>query len=150
MLYCTLAEMRFKDEESIMSSDDIAREIVALDETWHKIVSLVCKEGYASMPRIRRFIYLLRGCTECIEDLQRCIENRPLIYGITNDIDDVVIAFEAVDRFIDTHLALSEENLSLYQDLRGDIEDSLLRLLYIGAETQIESGAMIVFCIPTP
>jgi hypothetical protein len=133
-----------------MSSDYVAHEVAALDKTWHKIVSLVCKEGYASMPRIRRFIYLLRGCTECIENLQRCTENRPLIYGITDDIDDVVIAFEAVDRFIETHFALSEENLSLYQDLRGDIEDSLLRLLYLGEEVKLDDGLLLVICIPTP
>ena len=133
-----------------MSSDNIAREIIALDETWNAILNLVCKEGYASIFQVRRFIYLIRNCTARIEDLERCIENRPLTYGITDDIDAVVSSFEEVDHFIERHLTLSKEDLPLYQTLKGDIEDSLLRLLYIGEEAAIEDGVMIVFCIPIP
>lgn len=133
-----------------MSSDYVAHEVAALDKTWHKTVSLVCRGAYASMPRIRRFIYLLRDCTECIENLQRCTENWPLIYGITDDIDDVVIAFEEVDRFIEIHLALSEEDLSLYRSLKSEVEDHLLHLLYIAEEVKLKDGLLLVICIPTP
>ena len=140
--------MRLKDEESIMSSDNIAHEIIALDKTWHKIVSLVCKEGHLSISQVRRFIYLIRGCTARIKDLERCIENYPFIHGIIDDIDAVVSSFEEVDHFIETHLTLSEEDLSLYQDLKSDMEDHLLRLLYTGEEANIEDGVILVFYIP--
>ncbi len=133
-----------------MSSDDIAREVINLDETWHKIVNLVCKQGCASIPRIRRFIYLIRGCTEHIEDLETYVENHVSTGDITDDINDVVIAFEAVDRFIQRHIALSKEDLSLYQALKSDMEDHLLHLLYIAEEVKLDDGQLLVICIPIP
>lgn len=130
-----------------MSSDNIAHEIIALDKTWHKIVSLVCKEGHVSISQVRRFIYLVRDCTKRIEDLETYVNNHLSADDITDDIDDVVAAFEAVDHFIETHLTLSEEDLSLYQDLKGDMEDHLLRLLYTREEANIEDEVILVFYI---
>ena len=142
--------MRIEDEESIMSSDDIAREVITLDETWHKVVNLVCKEGYASMFQVRRFIHLIRSFTACIEDLETYVENHLSTGDITDDVDDVVMAFEAVDRFIQRHIALSKEDLSLYRSLKSDLEDHLLHLLYIAEEVKLDDGQLLVICIPIP
>ena len=147
MLYCTPAEMRIEDEESIMSSDDIAREVITLDETWHKVVTLVCKEEYIPTLRVRRFIYLMRDVTGQIENL---LDADPFTDDILLDINVLVESFEVFDHFMQRYVDLPKEDLPLYQTLKDDIEDSLLRLLYIGEEAAIEDGVMIVFCIPIP
>lgn len=102
------------------------------------------------MFQVRRFIHLIRSFTACIEDLETYVENHLSTGDITDDVDDVVMAFEAVDRFIQRHIALSKEDLSLYRSLKSEMEDHLLHLLYLGEEVKLDDGLLLVICIPTP
>ena len=137
--------MRIEDEENLM----LENELFTLDEKWQKAFRTVCKEEYVPIHRIRQFICLIRKFTKQIDSLRVSAENQCLFADdIPHDVDDVVEAFEAVDRFIERHINLSEEDLSLYRSLKGDIEECLLRLLYTVEEANIEDGVILVFYIP--
>lgn len=139
--------MRIEGEENLM----LENELFTLDQKWQKAFRVICKEEYVPIHRIRQFICLIRKFTKQIDSLRVSAENQCLFADdILHDIEAITETFEVLDHFIQRHLDLSKEDVLLYTALKGDIEDSLLRLLYIGEEATIEDGMMIVFCIPIP
>ncbi len=129
----------------------LENELFTLDQKWQKAFRVICKEEYVPIHRIRQFICLIRKFTKQIDSLRVSAENQCLFADdILHDIEAITETFEVLDHFIQRHLDLSKEDVLLYTALKGDIEDSLLRLLYIGEEATIEDGMMIVFCIPIP
>lgn len=128
-------------------SSSILNELNNINRKWGKTLQIVCREEYIPTLRVRRFIYLMRDFTRQIDNL---LDADPFTDDILLDINVLVESFEVFDHFMQRYVDLSKEDLPLYQTLKGDIEDSLLRLLYIGEEAAIEDGVMIVFCIPIP